>query len=119
MLLQCQVNEMARDKILYSVWCHAWNKVEDIYPRPSSIAFPRSIDEQVKFRLEQMVSRLIDIQRLEQDSNSAELPDQSATRSRLGPLTDTSVVLVLSASEITRVLEALYPVPTQPSTPFD
>ena len=120
MLLQSHVSEIARDKILYPVWCRAWTKVQDIYlPPDSSSAFPGRIDEHVKFHVEQMVSRLIDIQRLEQDSNWAGLAEQAASKFRSNPLNGPSVVLVLSASEITKVLETLYPVPTQLSTPFD
>src|SRR3984957_6712370 len=120
MLLQSHVSENAREKILFPVWCRAWEKIRDIYPPPDlSYAFPRPIDEHVKFHVEQMVSKLIDIQRLEQDSGSAKSKDHPATKSRSSPLNGPSTVLVLSASEITRVLETLYPIPTQPSTPFD
>jgi hypothetical protein len=120
MLLQSHVSENARDKILFSVWCRAWNKVQDIYlPSDSSRTFPRSVDPHVRFHVEQMVSRLIDIQRLEQDSDSAVLAELRATKSQSNPLEIPPVVLVLSASEITRALETLYPKPAQPSTPFD
>jgi hypothetical protein len=120
MLLQSHVSENAREKILFPVWCRAWEKIRDIYPPPDlSHAFPRPIDKRVKLHVEQMVSRLIDIQRLEQGSGSAESKDHPATKSRSSPLNGPSMVLVLSASEITKVLETLYPIPTQPSTPFD
>src|SRR5436305_6692274 len=115
MLLQSHVSENARDRILFPVWCRAWEKIQDIYPRPDRPhAFVRPIDEHVKFQVEQMVSRLIDIQRLEQDSGSAKSKDHPATKSPSSPLNGPSMVLVLSASEITRVFEALYPLPTQP-----
>ena len=114
MLLQSHVSENARERILFPVWCRAWEKIQDIYPRPDRPhAFLRPIDEHVKFQVEQMVSRLIDIQRLEQDSSSAK------SKSPSSPLNGPPAVLVLSVSEITRVLEALYPIPTQPPTPFD
>src|SRR5271156_7078566 len=120
MLLQSHVSENAREKILFPVWCRAWEKIRDIHPPPDlPHAFLRPIDEHVKFHVEQMVSKLIEIQRLKQDPGSAESKDHPATKSRSTPLNGPSAVLVLSVSEITRVLETLYPIPTQPSTPFD
>ena len=120
MLLQSHVSEDARDKILFPVWCRAWTKVQDIYlPPGASSAFPRSIDSHVSLHVEQMVSKLIDIQRLEQSSESVGLAEPPSTEHRSSSLNDPSVVIVLSASEISRVLETLYPVPVQPSTPFD
>src|SRR3954465_13993643 len=116
MLLQSHVSENARERILFPVWGRAWEKMQDIYPPPDPPnAFLRPIDEHVKFHVEQMVSRLIDIQHLKQDSGSAELKDNPATKSQPSPPNGPPMVLVLSVSEITRVLETLYPIPTQPS----
>jgi hypothetical protein len=120
MLLQSHVSENAREKILFPVWCRAWQKIQDIYPRPDRPRDSfRPVDEHVKYHVEQMVSRLIDIQHLEQGSASAESKDHPATESPSSPLHGPPMVLVLSVSEIARVLETLYPVPTQPPTPFD
>src|ERR1700733_13726346 len=119
MLLQSHVSENARGRILFPVWCRTWDKIQDIYPRPDqSHAFLRPIDEHVRFHVERMVSRLDGIQRLEQDSGSVASKDHPVTTSPSSPLNGPPMVLVLSASEITRVLETLYPIPTQPPTPF-
>src|SRR5947207_12702377 len=116
MLLQCHVSELARDKILFSVWCRAWNKLQDIYrPSNSSNLFPPPEDPIVKFHVEQMVSRLIHIQRVDQDSEGTDQP----TRSELCHQESPPVALVLSASEISKALDALYPKPAQLPTPFD
>jgi hypothetical protein len=120
MLLQSHVSENARGRILFPVWCRAWEKIQDIYPRPDQPhAFLRPIDERVKLHVERMVSKLDGIQRLEQDSASSESKDHPTTKPPSSLLNGPPMVLVLSASEITRVLEVLYPIPAQPPTPFD
>jgi hypothetical protein len=93
--------------------------VQDIYPLSDSLnLFSRSEDQHVKFRLEQMISRLIDIQRVERDSDQPEVTDRPA-RPQSSPHGNPPLALVLSSSEISKVLDALYPKPAQLSTPFD
>jgi hypothetical protein len=120
MLLQSHVSESARAKILFSVWSRAWNKVQDIYvPSNSASASPRTVDRQVTLHVERMVSRLIDIRRVEQDSDLAGSAEESAMKSQSTPLEGPPVAIIVSTSEITRALETLYPKPAQHSTPFD
>ena len=110
MLLHSHVSSSAREEILPRIWGCALAKLDEVYAPERS----RLPDPQVRYHVDAMVAKLVDIEVVAKGQAAAEVSSDETS-----PHVPLDTALVLCAPDIMTVLDTLYPKPTQSSTPFD